>query len=717
MDKVFGVMALAFVLAASAVAMGGPAAAASPSPASAAADPSDQVVVGFHQGLPTALTLGGTLAEFPILKLGPQGAFAVVAAHDVRLVEAALARDAELGAQVRYVEPNGIKLALGSLVPNDPMYASQSGFDQVHAPEAWGLAGYGASSVTVAVIDSGLAAHEDLGGPRFVGGHDYVHGDATPEDDCGHGTHVTGTLAAGTDNGKGVAGMAQATIIPLKVLGTDAVGSILGGTCPGANADVAQAIYDATDEGVRIISLSLGGGADLTTQLAVQYAVDHGVLVVAASGNEAASGVDYPAAYPGVIAVAALDASLARASFSNWGPEVFVAAPGVDIASTTKDGLYHTDSGTSMAVPQVSGALALAITCKPTATADELKDALRDTAQDLGPAGHDDETGYGLLRVDLLVKRFCPHDTDPEPPTDDDPADPGHGDVSNEQSHAERDGGLWPIASQSIRVEETLTFHVTADPGWSIRLLHGPEGFTFDPSTGTAHWTPRLGQEGTHCDVVFGAANATIANATQGTCIVVFRGSTDVDHDGVQDVADNCPDQPNYDQADRDGNGIGDACQTGYVPRPDPASPSSAAARPALQDTDLDGVSDATDLCPWVADPQQSDLDGDHLGDACDTDADGDGMPERAGPGAFLDNCPLLPNPDQADRDGDGVGDACQGLPGAAPAPSSTARHGSALGAPSGTTAGASQRAGGQACLLGLLGLAAGVAVARSRRR
>jgi serine protease len=366
---------------------------------------SGQVIVGFAVGGLPPVQPGEAFHGFEVLKAVENGAFLVVRSDDVGAVRDAVAGETGLV----YVEDD---LPMKALVtPNDPRVSSQYGVPQTHVDAAWSLApGYGSSSIKVAILDTGMyRAHEDFTpASRFLTGYDYVQGDSNTDDDCGHGTHVTGTVAAATNNGKGVAGMSQATILPLRVL--SAVGGLLNVECTGSTSTVAQAIRDAADQGARVISMSIGGGASTTLQSAVDYAWSRGAILVAAAGNDGASNsIDYPGAYDHVVAVGATTSTKARASFSDMGPQLDVMAPGDTIWSTTFSSTtsYGTMSGTSMATPHVSGILALALSCAPSTTNAQAVAALTSTAEDLGAAGFDTTYGYGLVRADRLVQNLC----------------------------------------------------------------------------------------------------------------------------------------------------------------------------------------------------------------------------------------------------------------------------------------------------------------------
>ena len=370
-----------------------------------AADPAGSVpvIIGFAPGQTPVVGAGATLAGLAVRATSAQGDFVAVDARSVAAARAAIAGVPG----VIYVEPDRVMRALA--VPNDTRYGEQYGPPQMGAPAAWDR-GYGSSAVKVAVIDSGIRrTHEDFTpSSRFLQGHDYISGDSDPADDCGHGTHVIGTVAATTNNAKGVAGMSQATIIPLRAL--QAVGGLLNVTCTGSTSGIAQAIIDAADQGADIISMSIGGGGTSTLENAVNYAWNKGVVLVAAAGNDGGSNsIDYPAAYPNVMAVAALTSSKTRASYSDGGPQLDISAPGSNVLSTynSNNASYSSLSGTSMATPHVAGGLALALSCAPNATNVQLRDALYATAEDLGAAGWDSLYGHGLARVDRLTTNLC----------------------------------------------------------------------------------------------------------------------------------------------------------------------------------------------------------------------------------------------------------------------------------------------------------------------
>ncbi|MCG2784936.1 MAG: S8 family serine peptidase [Anaerolineae bacterium] len=248
-------------------------------------------------------------------------------------------------------------------VPDDPRYAEQWALPAIGAPSAWAELPADAPKVTVAVIDSGVCAeHPDLAG-RIEAGWDFLENDAAPQDDFGHGCSVAGIIAANTNDGIGMAGVApNAQIMPLRVLNASGVGSY---------SDVAAAIVYAADNGAQVINLSLGGSNPSSTlENAVNYAISKSVIVVAAAGNNGTEGVLYPAAYPDVVAVGSVDPDLQHSSFSNYGSQIDIWAPGRDILTTRSDGNHGLVSGTSFSAPYVAGADAIAFVINQTIPTD-----------------------------------------------------------------------------------------------------------------------------------------------------------------------------------------------------------------------------------------------------------------------------------------------------------------------------------------------------------
>jgi thermitase len=332
---------------------------------------------------------------------------------------AAVAARLERSALVAYAEPN---LSLSTqAVPNDPLFGELYGLNNtgqtggtadadIDAPEGWdaaGLASFPATGgVKVGIVDTGIqTAHPDLAGktancarsqgilPIFSG----TIQEGSCADDNGHGTHVAGTISANANNGTGVTGVSFNS--PLAIC--KALGGPLG---VGSTADVANCITWAHDKGARVISMSLGGGASTTLRNAVDYAWKNGgaagSVLIAAAGNDGDATLNYPAAYPNVVSVAATDDRDQRASFSNANADVEIAAPGVDVTSTWNNGGYDTISGTSMATPHVSGVAAVIRARYPSATAAQIVAKLDGAVDDLGAAGRDPNYGFG--RVNLL---------------------------------------------------------------------------------------------------------------------------------------------------------------------------------------------------------------------------------------------------------------------------------------------------------------------------
>ena len=356
------------------------------------------LLVGFDDGVPATLRTalhaanGATVAnnlgfqDVDVVRL-PTGVDPLVAARTY------LANPI-----VDFAEPNYVFTTTGT--PNDPSFSTMYGLDKIDAPEGWTTA-YGPTSfpstggIRVGVVDTGVdRGHADLGSKVKACAQALTNfgilQSGTCNDDHGHGTHTAGTIAAITNNGVGVAGVApNADLAICKAL------NIAGS---GFTTDIVKCInWLRTTGGARIISMSIGGGTTTTMNNELSAASAAGVLLIAAAGNDGNATLNYPAAHPAVVSVAATDQNDAKASFSNCNADVEIAAPGVSILSTVPGG-YGTMSGTSMATPHVSGAAAVVMWQKGL-SASAVRSLLNSSSDDLGATGRD--TCFGFGRVNL----------------------------------------------------------------------------------------------------------------------------------------------------------------------------------------------------------------------------------------------------------------------------------------------------------------------------
>jgi len=339
---------------------------------------------------------------------------------------------------VEYAEPNRYRET--SVIPNDPSFPAQWGLTKINCPDAWDRT-TGSTSVVVAVIDTGIDLDHpelaallvpgwdmvDLGPsptppPGFHFEGDFMGRDSDPQDEVGHGTHVAGTIACASNNATGVAGVTWSChLMPVKVLTR-----IVNNTNPtdvrgvGSSADIAAGIRYAVDHGAKVLNLSLGGTLDTQVERdAIAYAISQGAVVVAAMGNGFLpppqgnnNQTSYPAAYPDVVAVGAINSADQRAPFSQTGPHIDVVAPGVGVLSTVWDNGYTTMSGTSMATPHVSGVAALILSCNSSLTGAQVADIIRQTARPLRDNPTDpvpnDNYGFGCVDAKAAIDRACP---------------------------------------------------------------------------------------------------------------------------------------------------------------------------------------------------------------------------------------------------------------------------------------------------------------------
>ena len=321
-------------------------------------------------------------------------------------------------ALVEDVEMNRLNRFCAETIPNDPRYNEQWNLKAMNLPKAWRIE-QGKPNVVVAVVDSGIKKEhpefrnqlwrnhgeiadngidddgngyiDDINGwdfsdaPTLPGHGDWKERDNEPDDETGHGTHVSGIIAAETNNGLGIAGIAwQCRLMPLRAGFRIGAGAFL------QNDDVAAAIVYAADNGADVINLSLGDTVNaFLIQDAVDYAYNRGCILVGAAGNSPEPGAYYPAALNTVLSVASLDRNLQLGN-SNFGASIDIAAPGEEILSTdlntgqSSPGYgYNYRSGTSMAAAHISGVVALLVSANPSCSHTEIQQWLTGTAREL----------------------------------------------------------------------------------------------------------------------------------------------------------------------------------------------------------------------------------------------------------------------------------------------------------------------------------------------
>ena len=331
---------------------------------------------------------------------------------------------------VEYAEPDYIRYA--AYTPNDPGFSQQWGLLKVGVSDYWDVQ-MGSPDVVVAVLDTGMDLdHPDLVSQLWVNagevpgnevdddGNGYVDDiygydfrgdglmfvpldaeDPVPEDDHGHGTHVSGRVAAATDNNVGVAGMAP----NVKIMVVRVLGGLLGS---GYISDIAEGALYAVDNGASVINMSLGGTRpSLTEYNAYRAAHDAGVLIAAAAGNSGDMGnpIEYPGGYAFTVAVGASDPCDEIAGFSTYGFQVEVSAPGVETLSTILGGGYEASgwSGTSMSTPHVAGLAALLFSEMPALSDWQVRLMIREGVVDAGIPGWDQYHGFGRIDCPTLL--------------------------------------------------------------------------------------------------------------------------------------------------------------------------------------------------------------------------------------------------------------------------------------------------------------------------
>jgi minor extracellular protease Epr len=277
------------------------------------------------------------------------------------------------------------------------------GVTAIQSQKAWNNH-YTGKNVKIAIMDSGISPHEDL---KIAGGKSFVSYTTSYKDDSGHGTHVAGIVGA-QNNGLGIVGVApNAKLYALKVLDKNGQGYL---------SDMISAIDWAISNKMDILNLSLGSlEPSYVLEKAMTKAYQSGMLIVAAGGNDGTSAgngdnVAYPAKYPAVIAVSAVDQNNVRGSFSATGNAIEYSAPGVQIVSTHLNNKYVSYSGTSMATAFVTGSLALLKEMYPDLSPSAIREQLKRNALDLGAPGKDPWYGLGLVQTPLTPERLSGKD-------------------------------------------------------------------------------------------------------------------------------------------------------------------------------------------------------------------------------------------------------------------------------------------------------------------
>lgn len=356
------------------------------------------------------------LGAVEIDRLPAIGVIRVRVPQTIETPNAAMSRLAQSVAltSVSAIEANGFYRP--AFTPNDPQFPQQwalgAGTGGTATNYAWDLSTKRGAGIIVAVLDTGVdLSHPDLAG-QLVAGWDFVNDDSNPSGDddddvdaldaSGHGTRVAGIIAARTNNGVGIAGVAYlAKIMPVKVCTEDGLGEC-------SFYHIAGGIIHAVDMGARVINLSLSGDTPSSTvQAAVNYALSQNVVVVAAAGNTSNTTLMYPASFDGVISVAAHDQSGTIAGTSTHNAQVDLSAPGVNILSTVPTSVnpsgYDSTSGTSLAAPHVAGAAALLMSANVATTPAAVREALICGAVDAGDPNFDEYYGFGRLKADWAM--------------------------------------------------------------------------------------------------------------------------------------------------------------------------------------------------------------------------------------------------------------------------------------------------------------------------
>ncbi len=317
-----------------------------------------------------------------------------------------LQKKLEMDDAIAVVEPN-VERQLFSK-PNDPYYSLQWWVPHIQTEASWSFSTQQKKDIVVAVIDSGIDSnHEDLRGKIAAGGYNFYHNNTNTTDYDGHGTNIAGVIAANSNNNIGITGVTGSfniKILPIKISHTDGKSTV---------SDLIRAMDYAISQNVDVINLSLGGaGSSRLENEAMQRAIQAGIPVVAAAGNDALLGnpINYPASYNNVLSISAVDRYNNRARFSSYNKYVDLTAPGEDIYTIAPYNQYTQVNGTSYSAPIVAGTVAMMKAVQPDLTVSNITNILQQTATDIGPPGKDIYFGSGLVNIEESLKNVASDD-------------------------------------------------------------------------------------------------------------------------------------------------------------------------------------------------------------------------------------------------------------------------------------------------------------------
>ena len=349
----------------------------------------DQVIIGFEKSFDVSSI--SEIDGYPIIDCIDHLNAVLVEIKDVDLE--LFINQINCRENIRYAELNLVTFGC-DIIPDDEYWNEQWGHVMINCPYAWDITT--GKDVNVAVLDTGIDSdHEDFCSDKIPYGWNAFNETIWTEDDHGHGTRCSGIIGACFNNGVGIAGVApDCKIIPIKVLDENNTGSIW---------TISKGIIFATYYGhARIISMSFVSPYSYLLEDACRITYEMGSVLVAASGNSYENEIYYPAKFPTVIAVGAIDENKEKCDFSNYGPELDFVAPGINIITTSFNNTYSYFTGTSASTAYVSGIIALLYEVYPFKSPEYYKNKLICSIQDLPPEGWDEKTGYGLIYFDNL---------------------------------------------------------------------------------------------------------------------------------------------------------------------------------------------------------------------------------------------------------------------------------------------------------------------------